>query len=351
MSARAYWWWALLIVAPGCASAPPQTATPLTASGTTVSRVVREPIMVRPMQVHVKRVKILIPAIDGPSTCRVLTGVPQPGVASVLVLSFPPNAEGGRSVAVGLAPDGSVVNYSDIRGDLAAGPDGQRKPGARMTSINVNPVERRAFVTNERGGKSDAYIARGKEVLTAPNLDNPQAMIDRIYRECASVAPQAVAPSTGGGRVEQARVSALKAGQGSNNPEDFTPAFPATDSGGACVNMPALPIPGVAKSLHLRFRVNGVLVRDVSLAMDSAGAPLIYQDNRSANLQNPAGPMGSASTSIFLDFRAGTAQLSNMSAKGGLQLANVRLRDALDAQSLGVPSAMIARLRAECEKR
>lgn len=329
-----------------CASNPGPTPTTVPSNGITQGRVRVGSTFRMPSPVSPNRVRVEVPAIDARTRCRVLTGVPQPGVAQLLILSFDSTTAGMRNVAVGLGTDGTVRSYSDVRGDLTDTQTKAHKSTYRNTSISINFAEQRSMVTNRRGGTEEHFMVLGPSGYSAENLGNPNAMIERARTECANVPPQTIGNPSGA--PLRAVVSDDQVRRLSSNVADFKTPFPAIETSPVCIDLDGPMKPGVAKSIIVRFRTNGIPQRMVSIDVDSAGKPLRYQDTRSADLTK-GGPMGSANTSISFDFVKRRAQLSNMDGNGGVEIADVDFVKALDADNLGVPILMMDRVRKRCE--
>ncbi len=330
----------------GCVASPGPTPTSVSPNGMTTGRVRVGSTFRMPAPVSPNRVRVLVPAIDSKTKCRVLDGVPQPGVARVLIMSFDSTAAGMRNVAVGLGADGALRSYSDVRGDLTDTGSHANKSAYRNTSISINFAEQRSMVTNRRGGTEEHFMVLGPSAYTAETLGNPNAMIERARVECQNVPPQTIGNPSGA--PLRAAVSNDHVRRLSSNIAEFKTPFPAIETSPVCIDIEGPRKPGVAKSVIVRFRTNGIPQRMVSVEVDSAGRPLSYQDTRSEDLTK-GGPMGSANTSISIDFVKRKAQLSNVDGKGGVEFADVDFAKALDADNLGVPILMMDRVRKRCE--
>lgn len=330
----------------GCTASPGPTPMSMSPNGVTTGRVRVGSTFRMPSPVSPNRVRVLVPAVDAKTKCRVLDGVPQPGVARVMILTFDSTTAGMRNVSVGLGADGALRSYSDVRGDLTEIGRQAHKSTYRNTSLSINFAEQRTMLTNSRGGTQEHFMVLGPSAYTAETLGNPNAMIKRIRAECENVPPQNVGNPSGG--PLRAAVSNDHVRRLSSNVADFKTPFPAIETNPVCIDLEGPKTPGVAKSIIVRFRTNGIPQRMVSVDVDSAGKPLSYQDNRSEDLTK-GGPMGSANTSISIDFVKRKAQLSNVDGKGGVEFADVDFVKALDADNLGVPILMMDRVRKRCE--
>lgn len=129
----------------------------------------------------------------------------------------------------------------------------------------------------------------------------------------------------------------------------FRPLVVAPDSGGRCEAMsPAVLRAGETGAL-LRFGTVPDSGRVVSTVWDSTGTLLRYGDVR-GDLRGPPTPPTARGlrTSILIDFREGSALLLNEKGTRGLGNMMTSASAALNAAHLGPPSALLARLHAEC---
>jgi hypothetical protein len=91
-------------------------------------------------------------------------------------------------VVVTLNSYGLPINYSDGRGDLRGRSDPSvpvtPPPGPR-TIIAIDLVEMVALLSNEQDGRAvQSLTVQSRELLTAPSLGNPAAMIQHIRDTC-----------------------------------------------------------------------------------------------------------------------------------------------------------------------
>lgn len=135
----------------------------------------------------------------------------------------------------------------------------------------------------------------------------------------------------------------------------FQAAVPAVDTGGHCETLPSVPMaqPG-QRALLYAFGARTARRRNVMVVVDSLGHPVRYSDIRgdlrgpkdsSISETNPLGPR----TSIALNLIGQSGMLSNTG--GGLTSPVLRVQgpSILDAENLGTPSRMIARVLRECQ--
>lgn len=131
--------------------------------------------------------------------------------------------------------------------------------------------------------------------------------------------------------------------------ESFRPLISTTESEARCeVRSSALLEPGES-GLSLRFSGTVDSIRVVSAVWDSLGALVRYSDAR-GDLRGPPvarNELG-ARTSILIDGRKGLAILLNERGSSTLGSLMTGAQEALDAEHLGPPRALLARLQSEC---
>ena len=119
----------------------------------------------------------LAPVPPGEGVCR--TREMQGGERLVLLASGTESA--GRRVGFAVDGAGTVVSYSDIRGELRAG-----RPGA-ATLIALDFVRDAGSARNERDGRVETLATgRASEMRTLENLGNPARMIETVRARCGT---------------------------------------------------------------------------------------------------------------------------------------------------------------------
>lgn len=119
----------------------------------------------------------LAPVPPGEGVCR--TRDMQGGERLVLLASGTESA--GRRVGFAVDAAGTVVSYSDIRGELREG-----RAGA-TTLIALDFVRDAGSARNERGGRVETLATgRASEMRTLENLGNPARMIETVRARCGT---------------------------------------------------------------------------------------------------------------------------------------------------------------------
>ena len=121
-----------------------------------------------------------------------------PGLGKQIGMVFPTRAAAVREVWLNIGADGSVTNYSDMRGDLVrkvVGRDGgPPKTGqsvtvapaaGRQTAIHITLATGWGLAENVGGDKPPVRIAsRSELMMNAENLGRPARMIQLITSQC-----------------------------------------------------------------------------------------------------------------------------------------------------------------------
>jgi hypothetical protein len=170
-----------------------------------------------------------------------------------------------------------------------------------------------------------------------------------------SAAPETVpAPPTSERVVRFAVVGPERVRTVDGDVNAFRAAVPAVDTGGRCEQLPPAPTLGVRdRQLLYTFGERGSARRNVMIVVDSLNVPVRYSDVR-GDLRGPntpsitpANPLGPR-TSISIDMRRMRGVLRNQGPTADTVNMSVRGPEIMDAESLGTPSRMIARVLAEC---
>lgn len=116
-----------------------------------------------------------VTAITDNPTCHARNPVPGPPGMSGVAIVFGVTEANIRTVTVYTRTDGTPNQYSDFR--IRA--DGQR------TSINVLFEPQLAIMRNSGGsGPDQDFNVSGPDVLRAPSLGNPEAIVAYVMKEC-----------------------------------------------------------------------------------------------------------------------------------------------------------------------
>jgi hypothetical protein len=84
---------------------------------------------------------------------------------------------------------GHLRSYAEARGDLRGPPSKPVDRGER-TIVSIDLRADRAILENTAHGESHgAIMVHAADALRAPNLGPPQAMLERLHRECGAPAP------------------------------------------------------------------------------------------------------------------------------------------------------------------
>ena len=112
--------------------------------------------------------------------------IPLDGSRRMVLMSFPSRAAAQRAVAVQVAPNGTVLNYSDLRGD--------RRPVAErtgpLTAITINFELRAGTAANEWPGRPNELVFGTPEAfMAAENLGRPGEMLKLVTSRCIEGLP------------------------------------------------------------------------------------------------------------------------------------------------------------------
>jgi hypothetical protein len=128
-----------------------------------------------------------VPAVDGDGRCETFPVRFGPGQRA-LFYGFGPHNRPTRRIMVLLDADGSVVRYSDGRGDLRAPMDptvSAHDPLGQRTSIAIDWFKQSGVFVNTLGTLPSTGIrAEGPDVLVAGNLGSPGLMVAIIRARC-----------------------------------------------------------------------------------------------------------------------------------------------------------------------
>lgn len=108
---------------------------------------------------------------------------------TLLIMEFPGATRAERrSLYVEFDAGGKPTLYNDNRGDNSrpGGMEGSDTMPPR-TAISIQLTQGTAMLINEGGGrKPQHYMTTSRQLMTAKSLGNPQEMIARVVRECAT---------------------------------------------------------------------------------------------------------------------------------------------------------------------
>ncbi|MEO7714195.1 MAG: hypothetical protein ABIV10_14865 [Gemmatimonadaceae bacterium] len=90
-----------------------------------------------------------------------------------------------RIVRVHLDPAGRPFEYGDTRGDVTRRADVSDSTAGSITDIRLQVDRQMTYLINDtKGVPRESYYLAGPVPLSAANLDNPGAMIERVVKEC-----------------------------------------------------------------------------------------------------------------------------------------------------------------------
>ncbi|MFL5382070.1 MAG: hypothetical protein ACJ8GN_06110 [Longimicrobiaceae bacterium] len=95
-----------------------------------------------------------------------------------VLLQFRGPGQSSRSVSVEVDPQGKVLSYSDVRGDVQINGTGPRT--AIMVKLDTDVV----LAMNERVAEPGTAMGRAAEAMELENLGNPRRMIELVRRRC-----------------------------------------------------------------------------------------------------------------------------------------------------------------------
>ncbi len=104
---------------------------------------------------------------------------------STLIMIFGNSIRPSRIVRVHLDPARRPFEYGDTRGDVTRRPDLSDSTASDRTDIRLQIDRQMTYLINEpKGAPRESYYVGGPVPLSAENLGDPAAMIERIVKEC-----------------------------------------------------------------------------------------------------------------------------------------------------------------------
>ncbi len=174
----------LLPLVLACATRP--MAAPAAVPDASTTRTVRDRAVVVVPGGPAGSVAAFVAAVPATVTGGECEMIPVGGGSRILLLAFPARTRAERNVALTLDAAGTLVNYSDLRGDLRAR---EQRTGA-VTAVMVSYDQGTASASNEWPDRPMQLVfGLPAEILAADNLGRPGEMVKEVLARCAPPSP------------------------------------------------------------------------------------------------------------------------------------------------------------------
>ena len=175
----------LLPLIAGCATRPPRALAPAPDSSTS-TRIVTERVAVAVPSGSTGSVAAFVAAVPALTAGGECETIPIDRGSRMVLLSFPTRAKAERNVALTLDATGTLLNYSDLRGDLR---EREQRTGA-LTAVVVTFDQGTASATNEWPNRPTQLVfGTPAEILAAETLGRPGDMVKEVMSRCARPSP------------------------------------------------------------------------------------------------------------------------------------------------------------------
>ena len=175
----------LILLAAACAKRPPNSPSTLPDSSTS-TRITRERVAIDRPGASSGRVADFVAAVPAISTGGECQTIPIDRGSRLVLLSFPARAHAERNVSLRLDAAGTLLNYSDVRGDLRRR---EQRTGA-VTSVVITFDQGVGTASNEWPDRPIQLVfGTPAEILAAENLGRPSEMVKEVIARCAPPSP------------------------------------------------------------------------------------------------------------------------------------------------------------------
>ncbi|MBW3629923.1 MAG: hypothetical protein KY464_11575 [Gemmatimonadetes bacterium] len=173
----------LVLLSAGLASCA--TGDGVLGPGFAVRTVGTETATIRVTDLDETSVSRFVPAVEAASEggeCETLPRGTTGDDEVLYILSFPSREDTRRNISLSFDPEGRLLRYNDLRGDLR-----REKTGA-MTAIVLDFQRGTAIASNEFPGGNPGQVVFGRpdDFLQRRNLDTPAELIQLVRSRCGA---------------------------------------------------------------------------------------------------------------------------------------------------------------------